>query len=110
MATTDEANATSVRSLGAVAKCSIEITTSAADGGTSSNFAPAEAAANGYPIVHNLNTQSVYVFAIKTYAAGSLLADPVPIFCKWTPEDNDTVRVTIGITAEDDQYDIIVVG
>ena len=110
MPATDEANATSVRSLGAVAKCSIEITTSATDGGTSSNFAPAEAAANGYPIVHNLNTQSVYVFAIKTYAAGSLLADPVPIFCKWTPEDNDTVRVTIGITAEDDQYDIIVVG
>lgn len=104
-----EANAEAVRSLGAVSKCTIEITTDADDDGD--NYAPAEAGAVGYPIKHNLNTQSVFVVAIKTHDdAGSALADPVPVYCKYIPEDSDTIRVSVGVTKRLEKYDIIVIG
>lgn len=95
-------NSAAVRSLGAVAKCSITITTEATDG--SSNFAPVTSAAAGYPIKHNLGTQSIYVVAIKTSDGNT------PIFCKYVPLSDDVVKVSVGITAEDDTYDIIVIG
>jgi hypothetical protein len=109
MAAAHEANASSVRSLGAVAKCSITITTDASNVG--SNYAPAEAGAVGYPIKHNLATQSVFVVAIQTVNnSGSTMADPQPVYCKYIPEDDNTVRVSVGVTQEQEQYDIIVIG
>jgi|TARA_R100000149_G_C5880493_1_gene145567 hypothetical protein len=110
------ANAASVRALGAVAKCTIEITTASVDGDSGSgtantNFAPDIMGANGYVIKHNLGTQSVFVVAIKTHnSSGSALADPVPVFCKYIPENDNVIRVTVGITAADEKYDIIVIG
>ena len=98
----DFANAASARSLGAVAKCRITIT-STADG--TSNFAPDIQGANGYVIKHNLNTASIYVVAIKD--PGST---PIPIFCKYEPIDANIVRVTVGITTDNEVYDIIVIG
>lgn len=95
-------NSAAVRSLGAVAKCSISITTEATDG--ASNFAPVTSAAAGYPIKHNLGTQSIYVVAIKTSDGNT------PIFCKYVPLTDDVVKVSVGITAENDTYDIIVIG
>ena len=86
MPVTEFANAASARSLGAVAKCSIEITTAAVDGDSGSgtantNFAPDIMGANGYVIKHNLGTQSVFVVAIKTHnSSGAALADPIPVF------------------------------
>ena len=97
------ANAASARSLGAVAKCSITITNATADG--TSNFAPDIQGANGYVIKHNLNTTSVYVIAIKDPSG-----TPIPIFCKYQPIDANSVRVTVGITADNEVYDIIVIG
>lgn len=109
MAAAHEANASSVRSLGAVAKCSITITTDGANVGT--NYAPAEAGAVGYPIKHNLATQSVFAVAIQTVdSAGNTLADPQPVYCKYIPEDDNTVRVSVGVTQGQEQYDIIVIG
>lgn len=109
MAAADEANASSARSLGAVAKCSITITTDAANVGD--NYAPAEAGAVGYPIKHNLDTQSVFVVAIQTVNnSGSVMADPQPVYCKYIPEDDNTVRVSVGVTQATEQYDIIVIG
>lgn len=110
------ANAAAVRALGGVAKCSIEITTASVDGDSGSgtantNFAPDIMGANGYVIRHNLNTQSVFVIAIKTHnSSGSLLNDPIPVFCKYVPENNNVIRVTVGITQADEKYDIIVIG
>ena len=99
----DFANAASARSLGAVAKCSITITNQTADSG--SNFAPDIQGTNGYVIKHNLNTQSIYVIAIKDPSG-----TPIPIFCKYQPIDADSVRVTVGVTADNEVYDIIVIG
>ena len=110
------ANAAAVRALGGVAKCSIEITTASVDGDSGSgtadtNFAPDIMGANGYVIRHNLNTQSVFVIAIKTHnSSGSLLSDPIPVFCKYVPENNNVIRVTVGITQADEKYDVIVIG
>ena len=110
------ANASSVRSVGSVAKCTIEITDAATDGdsgtGTpNTNFAPDLMAANGYVIQHNLGTQSVFVVAIKTHnSSGGALADPQPVFCKYIPEGDNVIRVTVGITASNEKYDIIVIG
>ena len=67
--------------------------------------------ANGYVIKHGLGTQSVFVIAIKTHnSSGAALADPIPVFCKYVPENNNAIRVTVGITAADEKYDIIVIG
>tara|TARA_R110002153_G_scaffold2986_8_gene14155 strand:+ start:1057 stop:2943 length:1887 start_codon:yes stop_codon:yes gene_type:complete len=96
------ANASAARSLGAVAKCRITIT-STADG--SSNFAPDIQGANGYVVKHNLNTQSIYAVAIKDPSG-----TPIPVFCKYEPIDGVSVRVTVGITADNEVYDIIVIG
>ena len=96
------ANAAAARSLGAVAKCRITIT-STADG--SSNFAPDIQGANGYVIKHNLDTQSIYAIAIKDPTG-----TPIPVFCKYEPINNASVRVTVGITADNEVYDIIVIG
>ena len=109
MDATEEANASSVRSLGAVSKCSITITTDAANVGD--NYAPAEAGAVGYPIKHNLGTQSVFVVAIQTVNnSGSTMNDPQPVYCKYIPEDDNTVRVSVGVTQATEEYDIIVIG
>ena len=99
----DFANVASARSLGAVAKCSITITNQTADSG--SNFAPDIQGTNGYVIKHNLNTQSIYVIAIKDPSG-----TPIPIFCKYAPIDANSVRVTVGVTADNEVYDIIVIG
>jgi|5_EtaG_2_1085323.scaffolds.fasta_scaffold01460_6 fructose-specific component phosphotransferase system IIB-like protein len=96
------ANAAAARSLGAVAKCQITIT-STSDG--SSNFAPDIQGSNGYVIKHNLNTQSIYVVAIKDPSG-----TPIPIFCKYAPIDANSARVTVGVTADNEVYDIIVIG
>ena len=109
MADGHEANATVDRSLGAVAKARITITSTAANGdaGTDpdTNYAPDTAGTNGYPIRHNLATQSVYVIAIKSPASS-----PTPVFCKYEPIDNAHVRVTVGKTTAGEVYDIIVIG
>lgn len=96
-------NDQTARSLGAVARCRITITTESTDG--SSNFAPVSSAATGYPIKHGLGTQAVYVVAIKDPDG-----TPIPVFCKYTPKSNDVAVVSVGITAEDEVYDIIVIG
>lgn len=96
-------NDETARSLGAVARCRITITTESTDG--SSNFAPVSSAAAGYPIKHGLGTQAVFVVAIKDPAG-----TPTPVFCKYTPKSNDVAVVSVGITAEDEVYDIIVIG
>jgi len=104
-----EANATVDRSLGAIAKARITITNTAGNGDSGTdpdtNYAPDTAGALGYPIRHNLATQSVYVIAIKDPAG-----TPTPVFCKYKPIDNAHVRVTVGVTAVDEVYDIIVIG
>ena len=97
------ANAASVRSLGAVAKCQITITNATQDG--TSNFAPDIQGTNGYVISHNLNTTSVYVIAIKDPSG-----TPTPIFCKYQPISANVVRVTVGVTTDNEVYDIIVIG
>jgi hypothetical protein len=56
-------------------------------------------------IKHNLNTASVYVVAIKDPSG-----TPTPIFCKYQPIDANAVRVTVGVTADNEVYDIIVIG
>ncbi len=106
----DEANASSVRSLAAIAKCSIHITNTAEDGdsgtvATDANYAPDTAALNGYPVKHNLGTSSVYVMAIKDPAG-----TPIPIIPRYEPIDNRSVRVWLGKTAVNENYDVIVIG
>jgi len=102
---TEYANESSTRSLGAVAKCRITISTWATDGGSSENYAPEIGALNGYVVQHNLNTQSVYVVAIK-----DPLNTPIPVYCKYEIIDGDSIRVTVGQTTENEVYDIIVIG
>ena len=101
MSVNDEVNAQAVRSLGAVSKCSITITSSS----DANNFAPDTAGLNGYPVKHNLNTESIFVVAVKSPAG-----TPVPVYCKYTPEDANTVRVMLGKTVDNETYDIIVIG
>ena len=80
--------------------------------------APVAAAANGYPIQHDLNSKSIYVVALKTHKAGAAgtggvataLGEPIPIFCKYKPLTTDIVEVSVGITLENEKYDIIVIG
>ena len=96
-------NDTQIRSLGAVAKCRITITTEATD--TDNNFAPVSGAAAGYPIKHGLGTESIFVVAIK-----DPLGTPIPIFCKYEPKNANVAVVSVGITAENEVYDIIVIG
>tara|TARA_R100001510_G_scaffold23175_1_gene20341 strand:- start:255 stop:1991 length:1737 start_codon:yes stop_codon:yes gene_type:complete len=96
-------NNQSSRSLGAVAKCRITITTESTDNVT--NFAPVASANIGYPIKHNLDTKAIYVVAIKDPDG-----TPIPVFCKYEPKSNDVALVKVGITAEDEVYDIIVIG
>ena len=96
-------NDTQIRSLGAVAKCRITITTEATD--TTNNFAPVSGAAAGYPIKHGLGTESIFVVAIK-----DPLGTPIPIFCKYEPKNANVAVVSVGITAENEVYDIIVIG
>lgn len=115
-ANTARSNASNVRSVGAVSKCTIDITTDATDDG--SNFAPVAAAANGYPIQHDLDTSSVFVFALKTHQAGAdgnggaatAIGEPQPVFCKFKVITADIVEVSVGITKENEKYDIIVIG
>jgi hypothetical protein len=101
MSVNDEVNAQAVRSLGAVSKCSITITSSS----DANNFAPDTAGLNGYPVKHNLNTESIFVVAVKSPGG-----TPVPVYCKYTPEDANTVRVMLGKTVDNETYDIIVIG
>lgn len=109
-------NDSNVRSIGAVSKCSIDITTDSSDDG--SNYAPVAAASNGYPIQHDLNTSSVFVFALKTHQAGgdgsggaaTAIDEPQPVFCKFKVLSDDIVEVSVGITKENEKYDIIVIG
>lgn len=96
-------NDTTARSLGGVSRCRITITTEAQDG--VSNFAPVTAAAVGYPIAHNLGTKAVFVVAIKDPDG-----TPIPVFCKYQPKTTNVAVVSVGITAEDEVYDIIVIG
>ena len=104
-----EANADSKRSLGSIAKCRINITntTDNGDSGTdpNTNYAPDTAWENGYPIKHNLATKGVYVVAIKDPAG-----TPIPVFCKWEIIDHASVRVYLGKVANDETYDILVMG
>lgn len=115
-ANTARSNNSNVRSLGAVSKCTIDITTDSSDDG--SNYAPVAAASNGYPIQHDLGTSSVFVFALKTHQAGAdgsggaatQIGEPQPIFCKFKVLTSDIVEVSVGITKENEKYDIIVIG
>ncbi len=102
-------NDSNVRSLGAVSKCTINITTDATD--SPNNFAPVAAAANGYPIQHDLNTSSVFVVALKTKdSAGDTITEPQPVYVKYKVITADIVEVVVGITKENEEYDIIVIG
>lgn len=102
-------NDTQARSIGAISKCTIEITTESTDG--ANNFAPVAAASNGYPIEHGLGTQSIYVTAIQTHDnTGSALTNPVPIVCRYRPLEDNVALVKVGITQENEKYDIIVIG
>ena len=96
-------NDETARSLGGVARCRITITTEASDG--VNNFAPVTAAAVGYPIKHNLGTKAVFVVAIKDPDG-----TPIPVFCKYQPKTTNVCVVSVGITQEDEVYDIIVIG
>lgn len=104
-ADTEFANEASVRSLGAIAKCRLDITTHSTDGSSSSNYAPVIGALNGYVVKHNLGTSSVYVIAIKDPTG-----TPIPVYCKYDIIDANSIRVTVGQTAENELYDIIVIG
>lgn len=102
-------NNTNVRSLGGVSKCTINITTESTDG--ASNFAPVAAAANGYPIQHDLNTTSVFVVALQTKDnTGTAISEPQPVYVKYKVLSADVVEVKVGITQENEEYDIIVIG
>ena len=109
-------NDTNIRSVGAVSKCTIDITTDSSN--SPNNFAPVAAAANGYPIQHDLDTSSVFVFALKTHQAGAggtggaatAIAEPQPVFCKFKVLTSNIVEVSVGITIENEKYDIIVIG
>lgn len=103
-------NGTTARSLGAVSKARITITNATTDGdsgtGTvNTNYAPDIAWEDGYPIKHNLSTTGVYVVAVKDPAG-----TPIPITVRYEPINNRFVRVWLGKTAEDEVYDIIVIG
>ena len=97
-------------------QCTIDITTDSSD--SPNNFAPVAAAANGYPIQHDLDTSSVFVFALKTHQAGAdgnggaatAIGEPQPVFCKFKVITADIVEVSVGITKENEKYDIIVIG
>jgi hypothetical protein len=102
---TEYANSAIARSLGAVAKCTITITSYATDGSGGTNYAPVIGALNGYVIKHNLGTKSVYVIAIKDPSNTA-----VPVYCKYEPIDTNSLRVMVGQTVEDEVYDIIVIG
>lgn len=105
----DPSNETTVRSLGGVSKSTIEITSDANDTGT--NYAPVEAAANGYLVEHNLNTTSVFVVALKTHdASGNSISTPQVVYCNYLSVDVNTVRVTLGIVSENEKYDVLVIG
>ena len=114
----DNANAAAVRHLGQVAKCSIEVTTTVngTAGASNTNYAPVEGGAAGYPVKHNLGASSIYVTAIKTMegngSGGSqaVTGGNFPIVCKYKVIDDNSVRVTVGATADGDKYDIIVIG
>jgi len=109
IASTDTVNATAETSIGGVSRNTIEITDYTDDSGT--NYAPAEAWENGYPIRHKLGTTSVFVIAIKTHDSdGNVLGEPVPIMVKYDPEGVDTARVWLGKTLDNEKYDIIVIG
>ena len=102
-------NNTNVRSLGGVSKCTINITTEASDG--ANNFAPVAAGANGYPIQHDLNTSSVFVVALKTKnSSGTAITEPEPVYVKYRVLTANVVEVKVGITQENEEYDIIVIG
>lgn len=109
-------NASNVRSLGGVSKCTIDITTEANN--DTENYAPVTAASQGYPIQHDLGTSSVFVFALKTHKAGASgtggaatqISEPEPVFCKFRVISDDIVEVKVGITIENEKYDIIVIG
>ena len=96
-------NDETARSLGGVSRCRITITTESTDG--VNNFAPVTAAAVGYPIKHNLGTKAVFVVAIKDPDG-----TPIPVHCKYEPKTTNVCVVSVGITAEDEVYDIIVIG
>lgn len=96
-------NDETARSLGGVSRCRITITTETTDG--VNNFAPVTAAAVGYPIAHNLGTKAVFVVAIKDPDG-----TPIPVHCKYQPKTTNVCVVSVGITAEDEVYDIIVIG
>ena len=96
-------NDETARSLGGVSRCRITITTESTDG--VNNFAPVTAAAVGYPIAHNLGTKAVFVVAIKDPDG-----TPIPVHCKYQPKTTNVCVVSVGITAEDEVYDIIVIG
>lgn len=105
----DPSNTQTVRSLGGVSKCTIEITSDTNDIGN--NYAPEEAAANGYLVEHNLGTTSVFVVALKTHdSAGTAITTPQVVYCNYLAIDNDTARVTLGIVSENEKYDVLVIG
>lgn len=109
IADADTVNATAKRRLGAISTCRVEITNTAdnGDAGTvaNTNYAPLEAWENGYPVVHNLDTQAVYVVALKGTGSSA-----VPIFVKYEVIDSDSIRVFLGKVANNDIYDVIVMG
>jgi hypothetical protein len=105
----DPSHTSTNRSLGGVSKCTVDITTAANDAGA--NWAPAEAAANGYIVRHNLDTTSVFVVALKTHdASGNAIDDPQVVYCNYLAVDNNTARVTLGIVSENEKYDVLVIG
>lgn len=113
--TTDDdsyTNATSSRSLGAIARCQVVITSATNNGATAdpqenqnTNYAPDLVWEDGYVVKHNLGTKSVYVVAIKDPSG-----TPIPVHVKYEVLNHAAVRVYFGKTADEEVYDVLVMG
>jgi hypothetical protein len=62
-----------------------------------------------YTIKHNLGTQAVLCYLIKTATGGNPVTPPQPVMPNYKPVSNDTIQVTFSETEDADSYKVIVI-
>ena len=62
-----------------------------------------------YIIKHNLGTEAVLCYLIKTATAGNLVTPPQPVMPNYKPASNDTITLTFSETENADSYKVIVI-
>ena len=98
------ANNTTTRSLAAVSKSTVTVTS----GGASAD--DPIVGGGTYKVTHNLNTTDVMVMVQKTSDAGVALATPIPIFVNYDSSNVDFVNISFSATQNGDVYQVYVVG